>query len=348
MGFKYLIPILAVLLLVSSVSADHIEELGEPGVGPGNFFWGMDRMFESIKLMLTFDRETDVELRLQYAAERLAEANAAIEAGKPERAAKAIAKHQKILEKVEGKLAKVDEESVDGIYTALQAQSKALEHISENAEVENLDKAVTVLERVLERRGKPDQAADASDRADDRADEEADDSADDDSDGLTDDVEPDADEDESLDDITGAIVTDGDEVEENETVEESSGIAIDLTITATIDETGTQVAISGDLTDSFALDTDDEDEIIKEVAAELGMTESEVEDTIKIINNIGKPRITVLEEGGEIVRVTVLYEGIETKFVLGITDYDATVNEIWKRTGINQSIIDDVINWQKG
>ena len=75
------------------------------------------------------------------------------------------------------------------------------------------------------------------------------------------------------------------------------------------------------------------------------MSLKEVDAIITIVNNIGKPQIHISEQGGEIVRVTVTQDGIETKFVLGIIDVDATVREIQKRTAINESVIRDVMVW---
>ena len=118
-----------------------------------------------------------------------------------------------------------------------------------------------------------------------------------------------------------------------------------MEVSAIITETGTAVVVSGDYDVDFSLETIEEDEIIAEVAAELGLSIEEVEDIITIVNNIGKPKIIVREVGGEIVRVSVEYEGIETDFVLGIIDPSATYKEIWKRTGINQSIVEDVVVW---
>lgn len=362
MGAKYLISILAILLLVSSVSAHHIENLGSPGVGPG-LFWGIDRALESIKLFFTFDKEAKVELRLKYAAERLAEANAEFKDGYTADGEAALRKHKKLIEKATAQLEKVeDAEMIDELYKKLQTQVGALgEFESKTSEIDNsLDVTLILLEDVLEKRG-----SDAEADTDDHADEDTD--ADED---TSDDADQVDDEDTDADDspITGAVITpaneinvtddssdDVDDVDLNITDDANSttadnttddaGVALDMEVKVVISDSGTEVVVTGDYETNFSLDIADEDEIKEAVAAELGLSMNEVEDIITIVNNIGKPEIYVSEQGGEIVRVTVTQDGIETKFVLGIIDEDATVREIRKRTDINESVIRDVMVW---
>lgn len=60
------------LLMVTGVSA--APQLGPPTQTRGDFFYGLDRGLETARIMLTFDPDRKIFLRMNFAKERLAEA----------------------------------------------------------------------------------------------------------------------------------------------------------------------------------------------------------------------------------------------------------------------------------
>jgi len=134
-----------VLLLISfflfslaAVALAQETEIPDPGLTPDSFFYFLERISEGIGTFFTFGDVAKAERYAELAAERVAEAKAVIEKGKPEAAEKALAIYQDQLEK---SLAKVD-----------QAQAKG-KSVSEVAEVvaQATAKHLTVLEEVLEK-----------------------------------------------------------------------------------------------------------------------------------------------------------------------------------------------------
>ncbi|MFB6246025.1 MAG: S8 family serine peptidase [Candidatus Pacearchaeota archaeon] len=67
--------------------------------GPGSFAYGLDRAFESINLALTFNQTKKVQKRLDFAEERLAEAQVAAARDRLDRAQEAIENYEKTIEK---------------------------------------------------------------------------------------------------------------------------------------------------------------------------------------------------------------------------------------------------------
>jgi len=75
---------LTLLLNPSTVTAQTQVELPDAGVTPDNWLYGLDKAIESIQMILTFNEASKAELHLQFAGERLAEAKAIADKGKPE------------------------------------------------------------------------------------------------------------------------------------------------------------------------------------------------------------------------------------------------------------------------
>ncbi|WP_102348147.1 DUF5667 domain-containing protein [Bacillus sp. Marseille-P3661] len=63
-----------------------LEELDSPSLIPGDFFYFVKMVAEKIRLAVTFDEYKEAQLLANYAAERIAEANALIAQGKVEKA----------------------------------------------------------------------------------------------------------------------------------------------------------------------------------------------------------------------------------------------------------------------
>jgi hypothetical protein len=60
------------------------EQLVNPGITPDNPLYALDRAIEKLQLMLTFDDKSKAKLHLMIAEERLSEAKAMVDKGKPE------------------------------------------------------------------------------------------------------------------------------------------------------------------------------------------------------------------------------------------------------------------------
>lgn len=93
-----------VCLLVLTVLAVQVfaqDELPNPGITPDNVFYGLDRAIERLQLILTWNRVAKARLHLRFAEERLAEANATIEKGKPEFAQSLMKDHEKEINETE-------------------------------------------------------------------------------------------------------------------------------------------------------------------------------------------------------------------------------------------------------
>jgi len=60
------------------------------GYTPDSPIYGLERMWERIRLMLTFNEEAKLKLKMEFAEERLAEAEAMAQKGKPEIAEKLV------------------------------------------------------------------------------------------------------------------------------------------------------------------------------------------------------------------------------------------------------------------
>jgi hypothetical protein len=76
--------ILILLLLIIPIAAAQEEDPSREGITPDSPFYGLDKAFERITLILTFSPASKAEKKLKIASERLAELRAMIGNGKPE------------------------------------------------------------------------------------------------------------------------------------------------------------------------------------------------------------------------------------------------------------------------
>ncbi|HWO74922.1 MAG TPA: DUF5667 domain-containing protein [Bacillus sp. (in: firmicutes)] len=79
----------AALANEESVSLNQVNEQEEvttadPGLTPGNFFYFLDKFFENVSLLLTFDDTEKVQKYAEYASEKIAEAEELFNAGDEE------------------------------------------------------------------------------------------------------------------------------------------------------------------------------------------------------------------------------------------------------------------------
>ena len=108
----------AMLLLFSPVSAQISVEV-QAGITPDNPLWAVDKVLEKLKLALTFDKAKKVEKRIQFAEERLAEAQEMVAKGKAEHAVKALEEQERLITEAQEEAAEADD--IRGIDRAIQA-----------------------------------------------------------------------------------------------------------------------------------------------------------------------------------------------------------------------------------
>jgi len=89
--FLIALALISAVVLVSPASASAATS---PGVKPGSFFYVFDRAFENISLFFTFNRESKAKKSIEYANERLAEAEAIANDGKADVIEKTIDDYQ--------------------------------------------------------------------------------------------------------------------------------------------------------------------------------------------------------------------------------------------------------------
>lgn len=179
-SFKTLLALVLAVMLISPISASAATSAG---VKPGSFWYGFDIAFEKINLFFTFNPEKKVQKALEYADERLAEAEAVAENDNTDAVKTAItnyenniafaaekskdvsekekaealltliadntSKHQEILAEV---LNKVPDEAKETITKAIEAsrkgQEEAMKQVAElKGEVEQLKKEVAELKQ---------------------------------------------------------------------------------------------------------------------------------------------------------------------------------------------------------
>jgi len=121
-------------------------DLPSPGLTPDSPFYFLERLFEGIGTFFTFGEVAKAERYVKLAAERVAEAKAVVDKGKPEVAEKALTKYQEYLEK---SLAKAEE---------AQAKGKRVAEVAEIVSQATI-KHLAVLEEVLEKVPEPAKSA---------------------------------------------------------------------------------------------------------------------------------------------------------------------------------------------
>lgn len=94
--------IVMILMLAIPVSAQ--DELPDPGMTPDNFFYPFDVFFDNIGVALTVNEEAKINKQFKVAEERLAEAQAMIQANKTEKAEEALENHNALMEQVRARI----------------------------------------------------------------------------------------------------------------------------------------------------------------------------------------------------------------------------------------------------
>ena len=142
---------LVLLLVVAFSLPASVSATTSPGVKPGSLFYFFDTTFEKIGLFFTFSPEKKVRKALEYADERLAEAEAVANENKPEAVATAMTNYQENVSfaTIESKEIKDKEKAQNLLSTIADNTSKHQEVL---AEVYNKvpDEAKKAIEKAIE------------------------------------------------------------------------------------------------------------------------------------------------------------------------------------------------------
>jgi hypothetical protein len=133
-------------------------EMEEPSLIPGDFFYFVKMITEKIRLAVTYDDYKEAKLLAEFAAERIAEANALIVKGKTEEAEQLLKEAISIQNSVGDKLpVKEENATVNSEPEATEQQTAALTEVNEAGKTEeviqiklanNIDSLLAVLEKI--------------------------------------------------------------------------------------------------------------------------------------------------------------------------------------------------------
>ena len=99
---KAILLILTLLLLLIPATAE--EVLPDPGITPDSILYPVDVFFDDIGVALSFGEEAKINKQFEVAEERLAEAQAMIQANKTEKAEEALENHNALMEQVRARI----------------------------------------------------------------------------------------------------------------------------------------------------------------------------------------------------------------------------------------------------
>jgi len=321
---KKLVGVVFLLLLAATAFAQDDIKV-DAGVTDDSILWGLDKALENIKLLLTFDREERIRIGLAVAEERLAEASELREEGQSsydtlQQYATALNRVRRQLEKY-GADAPEAKEFITRVTAELAVQEQALAEFEPQEDVET---ARTGLKEEIEKH----KSALGIEIVPIEAKVEA----------LISEEAQDAEEpaETSETNATGVAA--------EEPVEEAEEVQIDIAIKAEIEGNITHVTVTGDVQDSFDLEVTDLAGITAAIAAELGMPESDVADVLTL-KNANALQIQVSIEGNEVAFITVKQNGQTQKITLAVTDELVIIKEVAKRTGIDQAVVEETIQF---
>ncbi|MBL7055817.1 hypothetical protein ISS07_02810 [Candidatus Woesearchaeota archaeon] len=125
---KKLFTFLVVLMLLPFASAQ-ADGVGDPGVTPDSFLWGLDKALEQLNLLLTFDEGKKAKKGLEIAQERLLEVKSMVDENKLDAAVKAKDEHGKTLMKVKQSIKEIEEDdSTEEIEEVIEIERELEEH----------------------------------------------------------------------------------------------------------------------------------------------------------------------------------------------------------------------------
>ncbi len=121
--------VVTMLLVFSPAYAQSVGEEIKAGITPDNPLWILDKLEEKLELALTFDKAKKVEKRIEFAEERLAEAEEMVTEGKAEHAVKAIEEQEKLIIEAQEEVTKAGD--VSGLNKAIRVIEEHKERIEE-------------------------------------------------------------------------------------------------------------------------------------------------------------------------------------------------------------------------
>jgi hypothetical protein len=151
MNAKFLVAIMLTFVMLTSISTmvlaenetDVDDELPEPGIGPGNAFYGIENSWDKMRLAFTFNKEKKIQKAIEMAEERLAEAEASNDS---ELAEEARLRYEEFIAKAEEALENIEAKKAEGLVVAIAQTVRAQERIEAH-----MEKVSGVHNRILER-----------------------------------------------------------------------------------------------------------------------------------------------------------------------------------------------------
>lgn len=125
------------------------ETEDEAGVTPDSALWGLDKAFEQLNLLLTFDKATRTEIELEHASERLAEARVMIKDNKVSDAELAEEEHKRTIEHIKLEVQKENNSSEDRIRFEEQIKNQETESSAFDVRVKIESKGFELTEEQL-------------------------------------------------------------------------------------------------------------------------------------------------------------------------------------------------------
>lgn len=101
---RFLTIVIALLLAIPTHAL--AQEETDPGVTPDSILYGLDKAYEKLQLILARDEGSKAKLHLKFAAERIAEAKAMANKGRPEFVDTLARNYQKEIENAEAEIVK--------------------------------------------------------------------------------------------------------------------------------------------------------------------------------------------------------------------------------------------------
>ena len=96
--------LIIVMILILAIPASAQDELPDPGITPDSVLYPVDVFFDNVGLAIAFGEEAKVNKAFEVAEERLAEAQAMIQANKTENAEEALENHNALMEQVRARI----------------------------------------------------------------------------------------------------------------------------------------------------------------------------------------------------------------------------------------------------
>ncbi|MFD2446729.1 DUF5667 domain-containing protein [Bacillus sp. CGMCC 1.16607] len=131
------------------------ENTVEPGMTPDKFFYTFDLLMEDLKLLVTFDSQKEAELLLQFAQERLAEAEAMTAEEKKSFVEQAVTDYLALLEEAGDKVTEVitDEsvagEAKDELTNVLEETTVVTDEVTDQLDPEQQEDVATKTDQAL-------------------------------------------------------------------------------------------------------------------------------------------------------------------------------------------------------